>query len=270
VSGSREQRLQRLGSRFAELESWREYAWRDLSDWRFDGEPIALGARWPRSGGIVQLEHPLVCVPSEWPLEAARLRISPGGESLLRIHYGDGTESFGVDPWHRRFPLQRREFRLELESEARLPFGRHIREPRLEAAGLGLIDVELERLLRCLRLVAAAAAALEGDEGMLLIGAAERALESLDWQSESDAYFRRLPGSGGGLFSQPAKHASSGARSFEESIEHGDPLPPAARASIRAAAASLEEELVRQRVQHPPRGRMAPTGPPSLAQQWSV
>ena len=216
----------------------------------------------------MQLEHPLVCVPSEWPLEATRLRISPGGESLLRIDYGDGTESFGVDPWHQRFPLQRRAFRLELESEARLPFGRHIREPRLEAAGLGLIDVELERLLRCLRLVAAAAAALEGDEGMLLIGAAERAFESLDWQSETDAYFRRLSGSGGGLSSHPAKHASSGARLFEASIEHGDPLPPAARASIRAAAASLEEELARQRVQHPQRGRLALTGHGHIDLAW--
>ena len=258
MSGSPEQRLQRLGSRFDELESWRDYAWYDLNDWRFGGEPIAVGARWPRSDGVVRFQHPLVRVPSEWPLAATRLRISPGGESLLRIDYGEATEAFGVDPWHQRFPVQGREFRLELEAEARLPFGRHNPEPRLEAAGLSLTDVELEHLLRCLRLVAAAGAALEGDEVALLITAAERALDCLDWPSETDAYARRWSAPG----------AVRGPSSVREFMEHGDPLPGPARASIRAAAALLEEELARQRAQRPSCGRLALTGHGHIDLAW--
>jgi alpha-mannosidase len=260
-----EQRVQRLRSRLDELESWRDCAWQDLTEWKCDGKPIALGAPWPRSDGVVLFQHPLVRSPEGWPLAATRLTISPGGESLLRVDYGVSTEAFGVDPWHRRFPLKGVEFRLELEAEARLPFGRRNPNPRLEAAALVLTDAELESLLRRLRLVAAAAAALEsgvptkssdfvgweGDAAVLLMAAAERALECLDWPSETDAYLRR-------------RSASREARGPQPS----DPSNQPARTSVRAASASLEEALARLRVQHPPIGRLVLTGHGHIDLAW--
>lgn len=255
---SLEQRLQRLGSRLDELESWRYPAWRDLTDWRFDGQPIALGARWPRSDGVVRLDHPLARVPAGWPVAGTRLEIAPGGESLLRIDYGPVTRAFGVDPWHRRFPLERREFRLTLEAEARLPFGRPNDDPRLETACLGLADLELERLLRSLRLVTAAGAALEGDEAALLVAAAERALEGLAWPSETDAYLHRM--------GDPTRQR--GLSSFLTHAGQPEPLPQAARDSIRAAAAALEEELARHRARYPPRGRLALVGHAHIDLAW--
>ena len=233
-----------------ELEKWRECAWCDLTGWLFDGEPIALGARWPRSDGTLRLELPRARVPDGWPLAATRLEIAPGGESLLRIDYGDTTEAFGVDPWHQRFPLKRREFRLELESEARLPFGRHNPEPSLETARLSRADLELERLLRGLRLVTAAGSTLVGDEAVLLLAAAERVLEHLAWPTETDSYLRRALG--------PARPPSSATQ----------PLPQPVRDSIRAARALLDEELARQRLLHPPRGRLALAGHGHVDLAW--
>jgi len=258
VTDSLEQRLQRLSSRIDELEKWRECAWCDLTAWLFDGEPIALGARWPRSDGMVRLEHPPARVPGGWPLAATRLEIAPGGESLLRIDYGDATQAFGVDPWHQRFPLTRPEFRLELEAEARLPFGRHNPEPRLETARLSLVDLELERLVRRLRLVAASGTALVGDEAVLLMAAAERALDCLAWPTGTDAYLRRALGPAP-LPSRPGSSATG---------DHPQPLPQPARDSIRAAKALLDEELARLRVLRPPRGRLALAGHGHIDLAW--
>ena len=111
-----DQQLQWLRARVRELELWADRAVLDLTDWRFEGRPIALGASWPHRDGVLRFEHPAVRVPEDWPLEEVRLKLSPGGESLLRIDYGGETESFGVDPNHRRFPLRARQLRLTEQS----------------------------------------------------------------------------------------------------------------------------------------------------------
>ncbi|HKA09198.1 MAG TPA: glycoside hydrolase family 38 C-terminal domain-containing protein, partial [Candidatus Dormibacteraeota bacterium] len=258
VSDSFEQRLLRLRSRVEELERWRERARCDLTGWLFEGEPIALGGRWPRSDGVGRLTHPPVRVPEGWPLAATRLEIAPGGESLLRIDYGDTSQAFGVDPWHQRFPLKRREFRIELEAEALLPFGRRNPDPRLEAARLSLADLELERLLRRLRLVAAAGIALVGDVAVALVAAAERALECLAWPTETDAYL--CPGSC--ATRGPSRSPSS------STVDDPHSLAQPARDSIRAARGVLEDELARQRALHPPPGRLALVGHGHVDLAW--
>jgi len=250
------QRLERLRSRLHELQRWRDRARCDLTDWRLDGEPISPGGRWPRSDGVVRFDHPPARVPAGWSLPATRLEIAPGGEGLLRIDYGSAAEAFGVDPWHRRFPLQQREFRLALEAEARLPFGHSNPDPRLEAARLVLTDPELERLHRCLRLVARAAAAVGSDDAALLVAAAERALRSFDWPSETEGYLAR------------AAVAASRPCSSLSATEEPEALPPATRASMHTVQAVLEEGLARHRAQSPPHGRLALVGHAHIDLAW--
>jgi alpha-mannosidase len=255
-----EQRLQRLRSRLGELELWCDHARRDLEGWRLDGEPIALGAPWPRRGGVVRLEHPGVRVPEGWRLEDSRLEIAPGGEALLRIDYGrDGVQSFGVDPWHRRFPLRRPEFRAAVQAVPRLPFGAPNPDPRLETARLVLVDPPVERLVRRLRLVASAGGALGGDDAAaLLVAAAEHALAELVWPSRTADYLGRAARSPdlAGIWSPPP------------AAEHPEPLPETARTSVGAAHALLDAELARIRAQHPPRGRLALAGHAHLDLAW--
>ena len=127
---TREQRIDRLHARLAELALWLDRARQDLGGWRFEGAPIEVGASWPRRDGVVHLELGASRVPASWPLEETWLELAPGGEGLLRVGYGDRSDAFGLDPWHRRFPLQEGEFTLSVEAEARLPFGKPNPRPR--------------------------------------------------------------------------------------------------------------------------------------------
>ena len=45
---SQEQRLGRLKTRIGELTLWRAREQSDIEGWSFEGEPIAVGAAWPR------------------------------------------------------------------------------------------------------------------------------------------------------------------------------------------------------------------------------
>jgi alpha-mannosidase len=72
------------------------------------GAPSGLGDPWPRRDGVVRLAHPEVSVPDGWPLAETRLELDLGGEALLTLRYPDGHERFGLDPYHRRFPLRAR------------------------------------------------------------------------------------------------------------------------------------------------------------------
>ena len=87
-------------------------------------------------------------MPDDWPLEEARLDLDLGGEGLLRIAYaGGGTEAFGLDPNHQRFPLTGRRFAVSAECVARLPFGVPNRSARLARARLIRLDRELAELV---------------------------------------------------------------------------------------------------------------------------
>src|SRR5438309_11642925 len=117
------QRIERLHNRLAELALWLDRAWLDLAGWRFEGAPIAVAAPWPRREGLVHLEVASARVPESWPLSETSLEVAPGGEGLLRVRYGSWAQQFGLDPWHRRFPLKEADFALSVEAVALLPFG---------------------------------------------------------------------------------------------------------------------------------------------------
>src|SRR5438105_7993496 len=174
---TRQQRIERLRNRLAELALWLDRAWLDLAGWRFEGAPIEVGAPWPRRDGLVHLELDSARVPESWPLSETSLEVAPGGEGLLRVQYASGAQQFGLDPWHQRFPLGEAAFALSVEAVALLPFGRPNPLPRLEAGRLVWVEVGLARFVRRLRLVADAAAALgEDDAADFLISAGERSL----------------------------------------------------------------------------------------------
>jgi alpha-mannosidase len=208
---------------------------------------------------VVRLELPSVRVPESWPLQETFLEVAPGGEGLLRVDYGGHAEAFGLDPWHRRFPLRGADLGLFVEAEARLPFGRPSPRPHLEAARLVWTELSLGRLARRLRLVAGAAAALgQDDVAELLVSAAERALGRVRWPSASLAYIGRAARSRRleELWSPPRP------------AEPPEPLSEASRETVRAAAAALEAELTRLREAYPPRGRLALVGHAHIDLAW--
>jgi len=112
-----DQRVERLQARLRELAFWRARATREIDGWRCDGQPIVVGAPWPRRDGVLRFEA-LASVPDAWPLDETRLWLDLGGESLLTLRY-DGGESaaFGLDVNHQEFPLAGR--RVAIASESR-------------------------------------------------------------------------------------------------------------------------------------------------------
>ncbi len=131
------QRSDRLRVRTDALAGWRDRAQADLDGWPCEGAPLALGDPWPRRGGVVRLAHPEVSVPDGWPLAETLLDLDLGGEALPTLHYPDGHERFGLDPYHQRFPLRGPRLAVEAEAVARRPT--HTNTPwdaaRFEVAG---------------------------------------------------------------------------------------------------------------------------------------
>jgi alpha-mannosidase len=253
------QRIDRLRDRLRELALWMDRASLDLRGWRFEGDPIEVGAPWPRRDGVILLELASVSVPRSWPLAETCLEVAPGGEGLLQVRYATHARAFGLDPWHRRFPLREATFGLSIEAVARLPFGRPSPRPHLEAARLVWVEAGLGRLVRRLRLVAQAADALgEEDAAELLISAGERALARVRWPSESEAYIGRAAQDPelAELWTPPRPADSP------------EPLPEASRETVRLADAALEDDLVRLRGACPPRGRLALTGHAHIDLAW--
>ena len=189
------QRLDRLKIRTAELVHWRDRQSLTIDGWTFDGEPIAHHQDWPHRKGTVRFATK-AAVPHGWPLEQVRLQLDLGGESLLTLHYPDGrTDTFGLDPYHQEFPIRNRDFSIATESVARFSFGEPNRAPKLNKARLIWLDEPVHRLHLLLQQVGEAADVLEGHEVLPhLIDAAERALRSLDWPSETSTYISRTAG----------------------------------------------------------------------------
>lgn len=254
------QRLERLNTRIQELGLWLERDYQDLNRWHFEGEPLALGASWPTREGVVRLEHPPMSLPEAWPLEESRLDLDVGGESLLRVRYGAHAESFGLDAYHQRFPLEARGFSLEIRSVARLPFGVPNRDARLERARVVWLDVTLESFLRRLQAVYETVAELSAHEvADPLLGSAERALALLDWPSETWSYLSRVAGSA------PMQRIWR----LPEGLEgHPDGLNDAERESVGRAHASLEADLKALQERYPPQGSLLLSGHAHIDLAW--
>ena len=278
MKSSAEQRLQQIAIQLEEMGFWRDREFVDLDAWTIDGDPIAPGSYWPAGivdrakggtvgsewdacSGVVTLEHPEVQLPSGWPVEESALLLDPGGESLLTISYGnDETESFGVDPWHRRFPLRARQFGIRVEAVARFPFGRPNRDPRLSTARLVWIESELTRLHRRLWLAYKAAVALTGDAAVpSLIDAIEGALAALRWPSATDDYLARTEG---------RRQMQEIWRLPPDLPAHPKGLSHIERDSVREATCRLQRDLVRLSHQYPSSGSLAVTGHAHIDLAW--
>jgi alpha-mannosidase len=249
------QRLDWLEARIDELRSWLDREWLDLDAWTFDGEPLALGARWPDRAGVHRLEHPEVELP--WPVEEARLRLDLGGEALVTLVYPNDEVSSGSDPEHRELPIRAPRFTVAAEAVARLPFGMPNRDARLATARAVWIDVALEPLVRRLELVLEAGRALGGHRP--LAEAAARALRELEWPSETWAYVSRRAG-------------TDELQNVWELPAGLDPRPPAldeaARETVVAAGDVLDRELAALAERFPPAGALTLTGHAHLDLAW--
>ena len=254
-----DQRRDRLRQRLAELEAWRVRARASIGGWSCDGLPIALGAAWPsREGARRFTAH--ATAPADWPLEDIRLRLDLGGESLVTLAYdGKRRESFGLDPYHREFPLLGRTFAIEAESVARAPFGQPIAAPALAMAEFAWIDTPVDALHRLLAQIAEAAAALRGHEVVPhLLEAGEAALRSLRWPSRTADYVARVA---------PTARMQTVWRL--PPVETDPPgLDEAERATVRAALAALTARLGELRRAFPPRGKVALTGHAHIDLAW--
>jgi len=258
---TRPQRLKRLRSRLSELRQWIDRAYVDVGGWEFGGSPLALGERWPANVGVQLLRCAGVRIPAEWQLADCRLDLDLGGEGLLRILYSDGREeSWGHDPNHRRFPLRGPSFDLEAEVVARFPFGQPNRDARLARARLILVDSAVERSVRQIYLVAEAVGVLESHEvAEPLLAAAERALDAICWPSATGEYVARTAGT------PDLQHIWSLPPGLDS---HPPGLSAEERATVAAAGALLEADLLALAARYPPVGAVAVTGHAHLDLAW--
>ncbi len=139
------QRLARLKIRLDELKYWRAREEIAVTGWTIDGAPIAIGGAWPDRQGAHKFAATAE-VPEHWPVEETRLVLDLGGESLVTLSYPNrDSVSFGVDPYHREFPVRHRQIAISAEATAREPFGVPVRAPKLNRAVLQWIDGPVHR-----------------------------------------------------------------------------------------------------------------------------
>ena len=254
------QRSDRLRVRTDALAGWRDRAHVDLDAWAFDGTPLAHGEPWPRRDGVVRLAHPQVDVPAGWPLAEARLELDLGGEALLTLVFPDGHERFGLDPYHRRFPLRGPRFAVEAEAVARRPFGVPEPDPRLRRARLVWEDATVVELVRLLELVRETAEALADHEVVPpLLACAERALAAVAWPSRTPDVLARAAARGA------FDHLWAAPGGLEA---HPPALDDAQRAAARAAHARLQGELRDLQKRYPPQGALLLSGHAHIDLAW--
>ncbi|MEQ1769104.1 MAG: glycoside hydrolase family 38 C-terminal domain-containing protein [Devosia sp.] len=254
-----QQRLERIKVRQRELAYWRAREAVPVTGWTFEGAPIAIGAPWPHRDGVVHFAASAE-VPAHWPIEEARLLLDVGGESLLTLSYPNrDSQSFGLDPYHREFPLKGRQFAIATETTAREPFGVPVRAPRLNRASLQWIDWPVHRLALLLQQVAETCATLGNHEVVPhLISAAEDAQRSLDWPSGTADYIARMA-------------PSPGQQSIWELppvIDNPAGLNQSQRQTVIEAYDALADALKGLQKRYPPEGKLALSGHAHIDLAW--
>ena len=187
------QRLARLQVRLEELKYWRAREGVTVAGWTIDGAPVALGGAWPERQGVHKFAASAE-VPEHWPLDETRLVLDLGGESLVTLSYPNrDSVSFGIDPYHREFPVRHRQIAISAEATAREPFGVPVRAPKLNRAVLQWIDGPVHRFHLLLKQVAETCGVLGNHEVVPhLLSAAENAQRGLDWPSDTQNYISRM------------------------------------------------------------------------------
>lgn len=256
------QRLDRIDVRIEELECWLERETVDIDGWRFEGEAIEVGGFWPRKEGVVKMAA-RATVPDHWPLEDTRLKLDVGGESLIALlpaGGGGALDRFGVDPFHRSFPVPSSEFAIDVDAVARLPFGESVPEPRFNMAKLVWTDRPVEELALLLRQVSETVHFLVEDHEVVphLIAAAETAFASLDWPSSTADYVARTAPT-------PAQQRIW---QLPELKPHPDGLRQDHRASVTDAIAALKARLLELQQRFPQQGKVAITGHAHIDLAW--
>ncbi|MDC9825438.1 glycoside hydrolase family 38 C-terminal domain-containing protein [Devosia sp. ZB163] len=252
------QRLDRVKARLGELLFWRERETVPVGGWLCNGAPIEIGAPWPSRDGV-QGFAAAATVPAHWPLSETRIFLDLGGEALATLVYADEKVAFGNDPYHKRFPVKARDFRIEAEAVARLPFGEPVRSPVLTGARLYWLDTAVDSLRVRLHLILETCDELEDHEVTPhLIAAAEEAFHALDWPSGSQDYVARFaPQSGQQKIWQlpPLKDNPAG-------------LDDEQRASVVAADRQLVARLRELQKRFPQQGQIALTGHAHIDLAW--
>jgi alpha-mannosidase len=280
---SLDQRVRRLLKRLAELELWEKRAVIPLDAWTFNGAPLAPGSPWPSREGVASFAHPPVESPADWPLEETRLQLDLGGEALIAIESGGRTRRYGLNPYHKSFPLYGHQFTVSAEAVARSPFGVPNRDARLARAELVLIEPGLIRLTMALRQVVELAQTLGGyavngpgqppwlayrphpDHSAphevvdAALGVAEAAFRALHWPTATHAYVSRIA-------------AGDEARTIWELPKGLSPNPPGLddtqRNSVHRAAEILRDGLAALKERYPQVGAIAVTGHAHIDLAW--
>ena len=253
------QRLDRIAVRAEELAPWRIRAMSAVPGWTFNDDPIRVGDFWPLSDGVVRLKASAK-VPAGWPDETVFACLDLGGEGLVTLDDGTGDpRRFGVDPYHREFPVAAREFDLSAECVARLPFGEPVREPRFMRADLIWRDEPVHRLHLLLTQLCEAVDAL-GDHEVVphLLSAAEACQRELDWPSATTDYVSRISGS-----EQQQKIWQ-----LPDTVRPLVPLSDQQRDSVVAAHDQLRSALKALSERFPPQGEVALTGHAHIDLAW--
>ncbi|MCI5077796.1 glycoside hydrolase family 38 C-terminal domain-containing protein [Oricola sp.] len=253
------QRLDRLQERTSELVWWRERESLTVDGWTVDGAPIELGGAWPTAQGVLEFAAH-ASVPTHWPLDATRLILDLGGESLVTLSQpGLDAVSFGHDPNHREYSLRGRSLDIRAESVARKPFGQPVREPRLIAARLAWIDLPVHRLHLLLTQIGEAVSAL-GDHEVVphMLNAAETALRNLDWPSDTANYIARVSRS----------EQQQTIWQLPELKSDPDGLNEDERRGVVAAYDSLVSALALLKQRFPPQGQVVLTGHAHIDLAW--
>jgi alpha-mannosidase len=253
------QRLDRLKVRLEELAYWRMRESIAVTGWTLDGAPIAIGEAWPDRMGVHRFATSAE-VPGHWPLEDTRLALDLGGEALVTLsHPGRDPVSFGVDPYHREFPLARRQLAIAAEATARELFGVPVRAPKLNHAALAWIDMPVHKLRLLLLQIAETCDVLTDHQVVPhLLAVAEAALMSLDWPSGTADYVARMAPS-------PEQQ-----RIWElpDMIERPAALDDDQRASVAAAHDALVARLRDLQRRYPPDGELLLTGHAHIDLAW--
>ncbi|WDR06940.1 glycoside hydrolase family 38 C-terminal domain-containing protein [Devosia rhodophyticola] len=253
------QRLDRVKVRIDELGFWRARQTCPISDWTFNGTPIALGEFWPGKDGVQHFAAH-AAVPDGWPIEQTRLSLNVGGESLVSLDYPEGhTDQFGLDPYHEEFPLKGKNFAISTDSVPRLPFGQPVREPQLMRAELIWLDLPVHRLQLLLTQIAEAISVLEGHDVVPhLLDAAETGMRGLDWPSATHDYIARMAPS-------PQQQRIW---QLPETTDHPEALNQGERASVASAHEALVATLQTLSKRFPPQGEIALTGHAHIDLAW--